>query len=521
MKRLRRISQVLFFLFFLYLFIQTEYKGKNELGLPVRLFLDFDPLVALGALLASHAVRTMFLFSLVTVLLTVFLGRFFCGWVCPLGTINASIGYFRMRTLKPNRVEGRFPGLRPAKYYLLVFVLVAALFGWNAAGFLDPISLTIRSLAIGYNPVLNRMVRATLEAGVSLNIPHVSPALDGLYSKMTGTVLAFDQPIFNQSLLIGLIFTVILGLNLLAPRFWCRYLCPLGAMLGIIGWKQIAARVDVSPDKCVSCRKCVVACQGDATPFPPASWASRECLVCYNCREVCPVDAVTIRATAERTGDGNVDLRRRWILASGVGALLAVPAVTAVVQRKRTDPLLIRPPGALPEEEFLRRCVKCGECMKVCLTNGLHPTLTEAGLEGLWTPVLVPRLGYCEYNCTLCSQVCPTGAIRPVTVEEKQKIHIGMAFVDKNRCIPYAFNRNCIVCEEHCPTPKKAITFIEERTVDEKGVGFVLKKPIVSAELCIGCGICENKCPVVDLPAIRVTSINETRSEEHRLFLYL
>ena len=519
MKNLRRISQIAFLLLFIVLFVQTEYKGKNELGLPVRLFLDFDPLVALSSLLASHAVRTIFLFSLVTIALTFLLGRFFCGWVCPLGTINTAVGFLRMRGLKPGRVEGRYPRLRPIKYYVLVFVLVASLLGWNAAGLLDPISLTIRSLAIGYNPAVNKMARAALEAGVSLNIPLMSPALDALYSKMTGTVLAFEQPMFRQSLLIGLVLTIILGLNLLAPRFWCRYICPLGAMLGLIGWKQMAARVGVDKGACISCRKCVVACQGDATPFPPGEWASRECLVCYNCREVCPVDAVSIRATARSTGDGNVDLGRRRLLASGVGALLLAPAVSAGIQRRRTDPLLIRPPGALPEQEFLRRCVKCGECMKVCLTNGLHPTLAEAGLEGLWTPLLVPRLGYCEYSCNLCSQVCPTGAIRPVTVEEKQKIHIGMAFVDRNRCIPYAFGRNCIVCEEHCPTPQKAITFIEEKAVDEKGASFILLKPMVSPELCIGCGICENKCPVVDLPAIRITSINESRSEANQLFL--
>jgi polyferredoxin len=519
MRNLRRASQILVFLFFVYLFIQTEYKGRNELGLPVRLFLDFDPLVALSSLLASHAVRTIFLLSLVTVALTVVLGRYFCGWVCPLGTIHTALGYFRMCGLTPNRSEGRFPRLRPVKYYILVFVLVAALFRWNAAGFLDPISLTIRSLAIGYNPAVNKIVRSVLEAGVAAHVPLVSPAIDALYTKMTGTVLAFEQPIFRQTLFIGLIFTAILALNALAPRFWCRYLCPLGALLGLIGWKQLAARVDNDKDKCISCRKCVVACQGDATPFPPGEWASRECLVCYNCREVCPVDAISIRATARNTGDGNVDLGRRRLLASGVGALLVVPAVSAGVQRKRTNPLLIRPPGALPEEEFLRRCVKCGECMKVCLTNGLHPTLTEAGLEGLWTPILVPRLGYCEYNCNLCSQVCPTGAIRPVTVAEKQKIHIGLAFVDKNRCIPYAFGRNCIVCEEHCPTPQKAITFVEEKAIDETGMSIILKKPVVSPELCIGCGICETKCPVVDQPAIYVTAVNESRSEENRLFL--
>jgi MauM/NapG family ferredoxin protein len=519
MKNLRRASQLLIFLLFVYLFIQTEYKGRNELRLPVRLFLDFDPLVALSALLASHAARSIFLLSLATVALTIFLGRFFCGWICPLGTIHAALGHFRVRGLKPNRPEGRYPKLRPLKYYILVFVLVAALFGWNAAGYLDPISLTIRSLAIGYNPAINKIVRSALDAGVALHIPLLSPAIDALYMKMTGTVLAFEQPAFRQTLLIGLIFTAILALNALAPRFWCRYVCPLGALLGLIGRKQPLARVENDKDKCISCGKCVVSCQGDATPFPPGEWASGECLVCYNCREVCPADAISVRATTRKTGDGNVDLGRRRLLASGVAALLVAPALGTVVQRRRTNPLLIRPPGALPEEEFLSRCVKCGECMKVCLTNGLHPTLAEAGLEGLWTPILVPRLGYCEYNCNLCSQVCPTGAIHPVSVAEKQKIHIGLAFVDKNRCLPYAFGRNCIVCEEHCPTPEKAITLVEEKAIDENGKSIILKKPVVSPELCIGCGICETKCPVVDLPAIRVTAVNESRSEENRLFL--
>jgi len=134
MKNLRRASQLLFLIFFIVLFIQTEYKGSNELGLPVKLFLDFDPLIALSSLLASHAVRASFLLSLIVVVLTVFLGRFFCGWVCPLGTLSTLVGFFRMRRLRPKHAEGRYPKLRPLKYYILVFILVSALLGWNAAG---------------------------------------------------------------------------------------------------------------------------------------------------------------------------------------------------------------------------------------------------------------------------------------------------------------------------------------------------------------------------------------------------
>jgi Pyruvate/2-oxoacid:ferredoxin oxidoreductase delta subunit len=151
--------------------------------------------------------------------------------------------------------------------------------------------------------------------------------------------------------------------------------------------------------------------------------------------------------------------------------------------------------------------------MKVCITGGLQPTLLQAGIEGIWTPVLVSRIGYCEYNCTLCGQVCPTGAIRRLPLEEKHRTFIGLAFVDPSRCIPHAFGTPCIVCEEHCPTPRKAIEFVRKAG---KG-GAEVKVPVVLPELCVGCGICENKCPVVDLAGIRVTSVNETRNPSNRL----
>ena len=153
--------------------------------------------------------------------------------------------------------------------------------------------------------------------------------------------------------------------------------------------------------------------------------------------------------------------------------------------------------------------------MKVCITGGLQPTLLSAGIEGIWTPMLVSRVGYCEYSCTLCGQVCPTQAIENLALPKKRKIVIGLAFVDPSRCIPFAQGTPCIVCEEHCPTPKKAIVFEERPGKGEKPV----KVPVVVTDLCIGCGICEFKCPVVDLAGIRVTSIGETRNPENRLRL--
>ena len=216
-----------------------------------------------------------------------------------------------------------------------------------------------------------------------------------------------------------------------------------------------------------------------------------------------------------------LNLSRRLLLTSGLaglgGGLLF--RTGAKGQGRSFDPALIRPPGSLTEEEFLTRCIRCGECMKVCPTNAIHPTLLEAGLEGLWSPVLKMKIGYCEYECTLCTQVCPTDAIKELTVESKQQVKIGLAYFDKNRCLPYAFARTCIVCEEHCPTPKKAIWFEEMKVLNARGERVVVKQPHIDPELCIGCGICENKCPIVDHGAVYVTSAGETRNPKNQIFL--
>ena len=166
---------------------------------------------------------------------------------------------------------------------------------------------------------------------------------------------------------------------------------------------------------------------------------------------------------------------------------------------------LIRPPGASDERVFLEKCVRCGECMKVCVTNGLHPTLWESGLEGVFTPRLVPRIGYCEYNCTLCGQVCPSGALPELTLEQKHETVLGTAFFDRNRCIPWAENRTCAVCEENCPVPDKSIILRPENVIDPiTGESVVIQRPHVVIERCVGCGMCESKCPLPGESAVRV-----------------
>lgn len=221
----------------------------------------------------------------------------------------------------------------------------------------------------------------------------------------------------------------------------------------------------------------------------------------------------------ENRPDFNVS-RRAVIVAglSGVGARLILD-VHPLDSARTFNPKLVRPPGAVPEDEFLSRCIRCGECMKVCPTNAVQPTFLEAGMVGLWSPLLNMKLGYCEYECTLCTQVCPTDAIKELTFEEKQQTRIGVAAFDRGRCLPWASARSCIVCEEHCPTPTKAIWFEEVEVLNENGELVTLKQPHVNPDLCIGCGVCENKCPFRDQPAIYVTSAGETRNPDNQVLL--
>jgi ferredoxin len=164
--------------------------------------------------------------------------------------------------------------------------------------------------------------------------------------------------------------------------------------------------------------------------------------------------------------------------------------------------------------------------MRVCPTNVIQPSLLEGGVEGLWAPILINKIGYCEFNCVLCSHVCPTGAIVPLTVEQKtgkspynSPIKLGTAFYDRGRCLPWAMDTECIVCEEMCPVSPKAIWFQEEKIIRRDGNSTILKRPRVDPERCVGCGICENKCPVHDRPAVKVTSIGESRSATNRMIL--
>ncbi|HEY3347069.1 MAG TPA: 4Fe-4S binding protein, partial [Nitrospirota bacterium] len=506
MRILRRLSQAAVFLVFLFLFLNTEYKDNDTLKYAVNVFLRLDPLVAGAAVLAGRALISLVWPALAVVAMTLIFGRFFCGWFCPMGAVLDAADATVFRKLRRKAAVPHSSSRY--KYFVLAFLAAASLFTLQFVFLFDPISILIRSLTVAVNPAANLTANSLF--GELYKAGPVSKISEPVYGFLKDHFLSFTQPSYFASGMVGAIFFGIIGLEYFQRRFWCRNLCPLGAMLGLMGRFGITRRRVVEAD-CIQCGKCARGCRMGAIEEDFSTTKNAECIECMDCSAICPERAVRFSGGPSPKG-APLDITRRGVITSiALGAVVA-PVFGSEGYLKAPNQKLIRPPGALPEDEFLARCTRCGECMKVCIANGLQPSLFEAGLPGLWSPVLKPRMGYCEYNCTLCGQVCPTGAIKRLPVEEKKKVKLGLAEIDRNHCLPWKGDSDCLVCEEHCPTADKAIKLREEPAGSLSG-GKVFKKPYIDENLCVGCGICETKCPLTDRAAINITSRGESRAE--------
>jgi MauM/NapG family ferredoxin protein len=532
---LRRTLQAFFLIFFLFLVIESRlpqdvyidynmaFSADQELRLdqPVTFFFQLDPLIGISSLLSGYTFVKGFLWGAGILVLTILLGRIFCGFICPFGTIHHAVGTFKPALKGSRMVQANLKTSdQKIKYVILILLLVAAVCGLNAAGLMDPIAFLFRSLALAVLPGLGAGLRSIFEIMAASDFKILNLAGYGA-EILVSPIFGYNQPAYQTAWFIGFIFLVILFLNRIRPRFWCRTLCPLGALLGIFSRISIL-KLEKYAQKCTACNLCLKHCQGAASPRPDQEWETAECLMCLNCFNVCPEDALAFRFVWSLERNRQPDIGRRALL-GGLTVGISFPLFARLDGSIDKDPdsRLIRPPGSLPEKEFLELCQRCGLCMKACPTNVINPTLGEAGVAGFWTPRLIMTQGYCDYTCTLCGSVCPTGAIQEITVDEKikQPIKIGSAYIDRGRCLPWSGNAPCIVCQEVCPTSPKAVYLKADvvATSDQKSLNVHL--PFVDLKRCVGCGICENKCPVRGLPAIRTISAGESRSLSNQILL--
>jgi len=465
---------------------------------PAELFLALDPLVSLSTALASRSWIWSLGIAGAAMAVCLILPRAFCAYVCPLGTLIDLFDWAVSRRIRRFRVRRNGAWSR-TRHYLLAATLAASLGGVLISGFVAAIPVVTRALAF---------LAAPLQTGASRGWHQVPPVGPG------------------HLLSVGL-FVLILALGLLGPRFWCKYVCPTGALFSLgnlfrINQRSVAAR-------CIGCGKCVDHCSFDAIDEDFDTRAGN-CSFCQTCGGVCPTQAIefgprwpgakadpaslesdAVAGAVSPRPESRID--RRALLGIGLGLAagggLGLAAATGIRAfganlGQRGGWLPVRPPGSLPELEFLQCCVRCGECFRACPNDVLQPLGFEQGLEGLWTPQVVADWSGCETSCNRCGQVCPTGAIRALPLEEKRAARMGLAVVNERTCLPLAHRGACQLCVDECRAAGyDAIEFVRVGTeVDSSGQpiedsGFLA--PVVLRDKCVGCGLCQTRCHAINV----------------------
>ncbi|MDA1277261.1 MAG: 4Fe-4S binding protein [Verrucomicrobia bacterium] len=476
---------------------------------PAEFFLIIDPLVSLSTFIAAKSWVWSLAAAACILLVCVVIPRGFCGYVCPLGTLIDLFDWAIGKRVKRFRVTGNGWWVH-LKYFILAGVLVAALMGVLLSGLVSAIPVITRGLLFTLAPIQDGLARGW----------HQVPPLNG-------------AQIFSIVLFLG-----VLALGFLQPRFWCKYVCPSGAVFSLGNlFRATERKVE---DSCIHCNKCVEICPFDAIK-PDFTTRTTDCTLCQTCGGVCPTHAIKFveRTSAIalkpfndpptrefRLGDSfkgavtSARLDTKWLasfseapvgrrgflassaglmagIAGGAAAALVTKTFGAHLDKNHWRP--IRPPGSVPEKEFLELCIRCGECFKVCPNNVLQPLGFQQGLEGFWSPQVAADWAGCEPSCNACGNVCPTGAIRPLPMEEKKVARMGLARVNEQTCLPIAGREACQLCVDECSAAGyHAIDFIRVHTSsDENGVpipGSGFLAPKVQEDKCVGCGLCQMRC---------------------------
>ncbi len=499
LKPLRRAVAVVFFLLIAFVFLDFRDLGGQAIAREV-LYLQFVPSVL--KFVNSAAIGAA---GFIMVLgLTLLFGRVYCSTICPLGTLQDLIGRLaRKRSPNQGKKTKRrsFTFSRPHNTLRYTVLSLTVLFFLAGSGLLLNLLDPFSSFGRIVSNLMLPLVLAVNNLGVSV-------------AELVGSHILYrtQWPVLD-SVSVGVSLAVLLLVGWLCARhgrLYCNTLCPVGALLGLFARFSLF-RIGIDPDSCSNCGLCQGVCKAGCIDLNAKTVDASRCVACCNCLAACPGQGLGIENQWQRQTRRNLPEsgRRRFLLglaAGGMGLVagrvdagptgLPVQNRPTTIPESRTSP--ISPPGSKGVARFTSTCTACHLCVATCPSRVLVPTFLGYGLSGMMQPQLVFQSGHCNFECTACTQVCPSGAIQPLSKEQKRGTQIGVAQFIRENCVVYTDNTNCGACSEHCPT--KAVHMVPYlNTADRK-----LVIPEMNPDICVGCGGCEYACPTTPYKAIYV-----------------
>lgn len=492
--RLRIAVSLFIFALFLLLFCGPE---KLSVFLSQTL-LPFQFVPALVRIISEPAAVFVFGFVLI-ILMTAIFGRVYCSFLCPLGAMQ---DFFIKLSKKAGwrKTHSFQKPLNLLRYSVLGLTIISAALGsLTLLNLLDPYSLAGRLITQFILPLFILIYNTA----VSLL------KLFDIYFFAKDTVhLTVYSILINSGLLV-----LILVLSFRYGRLYCNTLCPVGAFLGLISNVSFF-RFVIDKAGCSGCGDCETVCKAGCVDVENATIDQSRCVACFNCVSSCPQSIVSYQSPVKNTESEKWSPVRRGFLigsiAAGAYALsfagTGVRNILRAANASSVEPP-VTPPGSVGIDHFTKSCTACHLCVSACPTRVLTPSFLEYGAAGLLQPKMNYPESYCEYECVVCGRVCPTGAIEPLSVNEKKTTQIGVVDLLKDKCVVYINHQNCGACVEVCPT--KTITFTDK--------GNILY-PDVDNQYCIGCGACSKACPttpksiVVRANPVHKKAIRQTRA---------
>jgi ferredoxin len=494
LKPIRVVISLLIFSFLLLFFLNIHNNWMDSVSM-VFLRLQLFPSV-LRFLALTFSVAS--LGFLLVIVMTLLFGRVYCSSICPLGTLQDIFIYVSGRFRK--KLRKRFHYTPNRKRILHYSVLAAVLILWFSGSLfllnlLDPFSNFGKISVTLIQPLFSRLNNGLAFMLQRADIYAVTPILP---QALPGNVI----------LISALILLTIIVMSVLRGRFFCNTLCPAGSLLSLFSAKSLY-RIDFVHESCNMCRKCEYVCKAECIDSKNKTVDHARCVSCFNCLAACKNKGLTFRNFLS-SSPGNkpamqpVSVSKRNFLLTIAGGMLSLPLLrkksyAQAVSKPGMIPvgtqLPVTPPGSKSYDHFTSNCIACYLCVGACPTNVLVPSFFDYGLQGFMQPKLDYHKNYCNYDCTRCSEVCPTGAIAPIDKETKKIEQVGIARFMYESCIVTVERTDCGACSEHCPT--KAVSMIPYHG---------LRLPEVEPDLCIGCGACEFACPTQPYKAIYVES---------------